>query len=60
MPWDLNRKPFLILELFSYIGYKHQVLHKIKYISKKYAKIVLENIYDTLMIGTEIVRIESD
>ena len=60
MPWDLNRKPFLILELYSFVGYKHQVVHKIKHISKKYAKIVLENLYDKLIIGTETIKIDCD
>ena len=60
MPWDLNRKPFLIIEMYSFVGYKHQVIHKIRHISKKYAKIVLENLYDKLITGTETVRIECD
>jgi hypothetical protein len=60
MSWDLNRKPFLILELFSFVGYKHQVLHIVKFICKKYGKIVQDNLYDKLITGTEILRIQSD
>ena len=41
MPWILDKKPFLIIEIFGYIDYAHKILHLIKHLSRKYLKIVL-------------------
>ena len=62
MPWIIDRKPFLIFQIFGFVNFAHKIVGTINHLSHKYKKLIREQTYlrEKLRFGSEIVKLENE